>query len=393
MNDMSPVTERVRVRRPRVFLRLFLILLLVGVVGGALIGFHIFKANILKQVVKQITSTLPTVATTKAVTQPWQKHLVATGTLRASRGADLAAEVAGIVDDLHIDSGTDVPAGTVLLRLRPNDDDAKLAQLQAVADLDSITLQRDQRQLKAQGVAQSTVDTDEGNLRAARAQVEAQQRLMAEKIVRAPFAGRLGIRQVDVGQYLAAGTTIVTLQALDPIFVDFFLPQQALGDVRIGQAATVRVDSYPGRDFPGTVTAINAKVDSASRMVQVRATLKNADEVLLPGMYATISIDAGAPTQLVTIPQTAVSYNPYGSLVYIVHQDGTDAAGHPKLMVSQTFVTVADTRGDQAAIAKGVAAGDTVVTAGQLKLRNNIQVLVDNAVTMPDAPNPQPADQ
>jgi membrane fusion protein (multidrug efflux system) len=380
-------------RKSRGILRVFIVLVVLGVLAAGLIGFHQFKSNILKQVITQITSQLPTVATVKATTTDWQPQLSATGTLRASDGAELSAEVAGIVGELHFTSGQDVDAGTLLLRLRPNDDEAKLQQLQATAELDQITYDRDLKQLRAQGVSQATVDTDAGTLKNARAQVAAQQALMAEKFVRAPFAGRLGIRLVDLGQYLAAGTTVVTLQALDPIFADFYLPQQALAEIKVGQAVMVRADTYPGRDFPGQIMAINPKVDTSSRMVQVRASLKNADRALLPGMYVTVSVAAGAPRQLVTLPQTAISYNPYGSLVYKVVPDGTDANGKPKQKVEQVFVTTGDTRGDQVAILKGVEAGEEVVGAGQLKLHNNMGVLINNSVLPTDNPNPKPAEQ
>ena len=380
-------------RKPRTWLRFLLVILFLGLVGGGLYAFQQFKAGILKQVVKGITSQLPTVATGKATLQGWQQRLEATGTLRASRGVDLAAEIAGIVEEQHIVSGTDVPANTLLLRLRPNDDDAKLEQLQAAAELANTNLQRDMKQVKAQAVAQATVDNDASVLRSAKAQVSAQQRVMAEKIVRAPFAGRLGIRQVDQGQYLAAGSMIVTLQALDPIFMDFYLPQQALGDVRIGQTVALQADSFPGRSFAGEITAVNAKVDTASRMVQVRASLHNPKEELLPGMFATVSVAVGTPQQQITIPQAAVSYNPYGSLVYVVHEGTADASGKKTLTVTQQFVTTGDTRGDQVTIVKGLAAGDTVVTAGQIKLRNNIPVLVDNAVKLPDDAHPVPVDK
>jgi membrane fusion protein (multidrug efflux system) len=378
-------------RKSRGILRVFIVLLVLGVLAAGLIGFHQFKSHILKQVITQITSQLPTVATVKATTTDWQPQLSATGTLRASDGAELSAEVAGIVGELHFTSGQDVDAGTLLLRLRPNDDEAKLQQLQATAELDQITYDRDLKQLRAQGVSQATVDTDAGTLKNARAQVAAQQALMAEKFVRAPFAGRLGIRLVDLGQYLAAGTTVVTLQALDPIFADFYLPQQALAEIKVGQSVTVRADTYPGRDFAGEIAAINPKVDTSSRMVQVRATVKNTDRALLPGMYITVSVAAGAPRKLVTLPQTAISYNPYGSLVYKVVPDGTDANGKPKQKVEQEFVTTGDTRGDQVAVLKGVADGEEVVGAGQLKLHNNMGVLINNSVLPTDNPNPKPA--
>jgi membrane fusion protein (multidrug efflux system) len=393
MNDTQTVPREADTKRkPRTWLRLTLMLLVVAIIAAGLIGFQRFKAGILKQVTASIQSQQATVATAPASLQKWQTTMTAVGTLRASNGADLAAELGGVIDTIGFESGRDVAAGTVLLRLRPNDDDAKLQQLQATADLDAITLRRDQRQLQAQGVAQSTVDTDAGNLKVARAQVLAQQAIIEEKTVRAPFAGRLGVRQVDLGQYIAAGTTIVTLQALDPMFVDFYLPQQSLGQIAVDQKVAVSVDAYPGKTFAGTVSSLNAKVDVTSRMLQIRATIANPDHTLLPGMFATVDVAQGAVQSLVTIPQTAVAYNPYGSLVYVV-TDGKDSKGNPQKTVHQQFVTTGPSRGDQVSILKGVAATDTVVTAGQLKLHNDAVVAIDNTVKVTNDPAPVPVDQ
>jgi membrane fusion protein (multidrug efflux system) len=378
--------------RARGALRLIVVLLVLGLVGGGLIGFHRFKSAILKQVTASIVSQLPTVATATATLQDWQPALHATGTLRAVHGADLSAEIGGIVGELHFNSGDEVAAGALLLRLRANDDDAKLQQLQATADLNAVTYQRDLRQLAAQGVSRATVDNDAGTLKAAQAAVAAQQALMAEKFVRAPFAGRLGLRVVDLGQYLAAGTKIVTLQALDPIYLDFYLPQQSIGQVRTGQAVTVHVDAFPDRAFPGEISAIDAQADASSRMIQIRATLRNADHALLPGMFATVDVAAGAPTSRVTLPQTAISANAYGSAVYIIRPEPDAATGKTRLVAHQQFVTTGDTRGDQIAVLKGVAAGDVVVTAGALKLRNNVAVLVDNKVLPTNDAAPAPTD-
>ncbi|MDR3516377.1 MAG: efflux RND transporter periplasmic adaptor subunit [Azospirillaceae bacterium] len=379
-------------RPPRLWLRFAIVIIGLGLLASGLIAFQRFKAGIIKQVVTSIVSQRPTVATAAAVTLPWQTALTATGTLRASRGADLAAEVSGIVDELNIPSGTDVAAGTVLLRLRPNDDDAKLEQLRAAADLAAITYQRDLKQVKEQAIAQSTVDSDAATLRSDRAQVLAQQALMAEKVVRAPFAGRLGIRQVDLGQYLTAGSTIVTLQALDPIFIDVYIPQSYAGQIMIGQAVTVHTDDQSDARFAGEVTAVNAKADSSSRMVMVRISLHNSDGKLLPGMYATAEIALGAPQQRVTVPAAAISVNPYGSLVYVVQPQGGGNGAPPTMMVRQQFVTTGETRGDQVSIVKGLEAGDQIVVAGQLKLRNNIAVLINDSVQPADDATPTPAD-
>ncbi len=381
-----------RTRKPRTWLRLLVVLVVVGLLGGGLFAFHQFKSGIIKQIVAGIVAQRPTVATAKASSQPWQTEITASGTLVASQGTELAAEVAGIVDELHIASGTSVAAGTVLARLRDATDTAKLEQLQAAADLAASTYARDLKQLKAQAVSQATVDADAASLRGARAQVAAQQALIAQKSVRAPFAGRLGIRQVDLGQYLPAGIAIVTLQALDPIFLDVYVPQRSVAQLKVGQQVEVRptADAHP---IAGEVTAIDARADAASRMTRLRISLPNPDDRLLPGMFATATIAIGAPVAHVTVPATAISVNPYGSLVYTVHPDGTDADGKPKLVVRQQFVTTGDARGDQVAILKGLDAGDTVVVAGQLKLRNNIPVLVNNSVLPTADANPKPVDE
>ena len=269
-----------------------------------------------------------TVSTVKAARTSWQAQVHAIGSLRAVRGADLSAQASGVVKAIEFDSGNDVPAGKVLLRLRPNDDFAKLDQLEAAAELAAQTLKRDQEQFAAQAVSQAMIDTDVSTLKSARAQVIAQRALIEEKIVKAPFAGRLGIRQVDVGQYLAAGTTIVTLQALDPILIDFYVPQQALRDMRPGQAVAASVDTFPGVAFPGAIESVNSKVDPASRNVQIRASFRNADHRLVPGMFASVSIDAGPATSEVTLPQTAITYNPYGNTVFVV-EHGT-SGGKPQ---------------------------------------------------------------
>jgi membrane fusion protein (multidrug efflux system) len=366
-----------------------LVVLLLAAITGSNIYFGMKKG---KQMALAFSAPA-SVATATATSTEWQAHTQAVGSLRAAKGADLAPQASGVVDRISFESGNDVKKGEVLLRLRPNDDPAKLAQLQAAAVLADLTLKRDQAQLAAQAISQATVDTDVSNLKSANAQVAAQQALMEEKIVRAPFAGRLGIRQIDEGQYLTAGTTVVTLQALDPIYVDFYVPQQMLAALKKGDAVTASVDAYPGAKFAGTVSSINSKVDTASRNVQVRASLPNADRRLVPGMYATVLINNGPARSLVTVPQTAISYNPYGDVVYVVEKGGNDDQGHPKLTVQQHFVKVGPTRGDQVAIESGVAAGDVVVTQGQMKLRNGAPVAINNSTTPTNDPAPTPPNE
>jgi membrane fusion protein, multidrug efflux system len=367
--------------------RMIIMLVGVGVVLGAFFAFQNFKARMISQVMASMANPPQTVSTIAAGLQQWQSQQDAVGSLRAVNGADLSLEVSGIVDQINFNSGDDVQAGAVLLRLRSEDDVAKLRALEATADLAQVTYDRDVKQLKAQAISQATVDNDTFNLKNARAQVEEQKVTVDKKTLRAPFAGHLGIRQVDLGQYLNAGTNVVTLQALDPIYVDFFLPQQALEQARIGQAISAKVDTYPGQTFAGKIIAINPLIDAGSRNVQVRATLGNPDRKLLPGMFATVDIDVGTPQPHVTLPQTAIAYNPYGSTVYLVEQNGAARTAR------QVFVTTGATRGDQVAVLSGVKEGDVVVTAGQMKLHNGSPVAINNSVQTTSDAAPKPVDR
>lgn len=367
--------------------RMIVMLIAVGVVLGGFFGFQVFKAGMIKKVMAAMANPPQTVSTTAAHTQDWQQHLQAVGTLRAVKGADLSLEVPGIVDQINFRSGQDVAAGTVLLRLRSNDDMAKLKALQATADLARVNYDRDAKQFRASAISQAALDTDRFNLANARAQVEQQQAVVDQKVLRAPFAGHLGIRSVDVGQFLPAGTAVVTLQALDPIYLDFYLPQQELARIQVGQEISATVDTYPGTRFSGTILAVNPLVDTGSRNVQVRATLHNPAHKLLPGMYATVQIDVGKPQQYVTLPQTAITYNPYGSTVFVVQQQN---GAH---IVHQTFVTTGAKRGDQVAVLTGVKPGDVVVTAGQIKLHNGSLVEINNSVQPAADAAPAPTDR
>src|SRR5580704_3451835 len=373
--------------------RMVIMLVAVGLVLGGIFGFQAFKGAMIKKFMSQMSAPPQTVSTAVAGLQEWQPRREAVGSLRALKGADLSLEVSGMVDTITFNSGDDVAEGAVLLKLRDKDDLAKLQSLQATAEINEITYQRDLKQSKVQAVSQATVDTDAANLKNAKAQVAEQQAVIEKKTLRAPFAGHLGIRLVDLGQYLGAGTTVVTLQALDPVYFDFFLPQQAIDRIQLGQQISARIDTYANQTFEGQISAINPKIDTSSRNVQVRATLKNPDHKLLPGMYATVEIAAGQPEQRITLPQTAVAYNPYGATVYVIDEKGQDANGKPQLVARQTFVSTGETRGDQVAVLSGLKGGETVVTAGQIKLRNGSSVLINNAIQPTAEASPVPVDQ
>jgi membrane fusion protein (multidrug efflux system) len=372
--------------------RMVIMLVAVAVVFGGIFGFQVFKGFMIRKFISALSNPPQTVSAAKASVSEWQPKIEAIGSLRALKGSDLSLDTAGVVESITFNSGDDVEEGAVLLQLRAADDVAKLQSLQAVAELADITNERDLKQFKMQAVSQATLDTDAANLKNARAQVAQQQAILDKKTLRAPFSGHLGIRAVDVGQYLAPGTVIVTLQALDPIYVDFFVPQQTVAQLKIGQSVAVKIDAFKDSRFAGEISAINAKVDASSRNVQIRATLKNPEHKLLPGMYATVDISTGTSQQLVTLPQTAITYNPYGDTVYLV-DNKTDADGKPQQVARQSFVTVGPTRGDQVAVLKGISEGDMVVTAGQIKLHNGSVIMIDNSVTPTADAAPSPVDR
>ncbi|HML27407.1 MAG TPA: efflux RND transporter periplasmic adaptor subunit [Hyphomicrobium sp.] len=371
--------------------RMIVMLAGMAVVFGALAWFVNFRNVMIGKVMASLADPPQTVSTIAATASEWQPELTAVGSFRAVNGADLALQQSGIVDRIYFESGKDVRAGDVLLDLHKEDDVAKLQSLQATADGTGITLRRDQGQLKINAVSQATVDADLVNQRNAIALVNQQQALVDQKRLRAPFGGRLGVRQVDVGQYLTAGTTIVTLQALDRLYVDFNLPQQAIDQIKIGEDVSAHVDAYPGEIFKGQILAINSKVDQSSRNLQVRAIFNNPQHKLLPGMYAVVDVAVDKPSRYVTLPQTAIVYNPYGNAVFLAVRK--EESGSEALVARQVFVKTGLTRGDQVAVISGVEPGAAVVTAGQMKLRNGTLLNVNNSIPVANDPNPQPIDR
>ena len=391
-----------RPRRVSARKRMIIMLLAVGLALFLIFGFGAFRSAMIKKFIATLQNPPQTVATVTATQTPWQPQMLSQGSLAAVQGANLSAEVAGIVDTIDFHSGQDVTKGQLLLTLRPNNDQAVLQQLKAVAAVNKTTYQRDLALFKAKAISMQTVDTDRGNMESAEAQVQSQIALMQEKQIHAPFTGRIGIRQVDIGQYLAAGTAIASLQQLDPIYVDFYVPQPALAVIRTGMTVHVTADAFPEQSFTGRIEALNSAVDTTSRMIEVQAALRNPGEMLRPGMFTRVAIDTSKPEPHVTLPQTAISYNPYGDTVFIVKHTDTQAmkaedakaakAHQPAptpLYVRQQFVTLGETRGDQVAVLKGVAPGDQVVIAGQLKLHNGTPVEINNKVLPPDSASPQ----
>ena len=373
-------------------LSILLLLVVLGAVGfWAVTALRRLPASV---VASPVMDQAVTVSDMVVVPVSWQPHLKAFGQTRAVQGAELSSPVAGIVGEIDFRSGQTVPAGTVLLRLRAYDDPARLAQAQAQVALWTANLARDQKQFAVQAISRATLDLDIANLHNFEAQAEAQLQAMDEKVVRAPFAGQLGIRQVDLGQYLPPGTAVTTLQALDPIYVDFNVAERYLAECAPGRVVSLAVASAPGHAFQARIEAADSRVDPQSRMVMVRAGLANPDHALLPGMFAVVQLGLEQPRPVLLIPQSAISYNPYGDVVYVLRPDGQasgQAAG--RLVAHAAIVTTLDATDGRVVVESGLRPGDTIVIAGQLKLRDGSVVRVDNSVLPPAPSSADPVDE
>jgi membrane fusion protein (multidrug efflux system) len=373
--------------------RMIIMLIIVSIILGGIFGFINFKGRMIKEYMASQGEPIHTVSTITANAMDWLPKMEAVGSLQASQGTNVSAEVPGIVEEIYFKQGDNVKLGMPLLQLRAKDEIAKLEALKATTEINRITYNRNLAQFEVNAISKQTLDIDKANLEVATANVDQQQALLNKKLIRAPFTGKLGIRLVDVGQYLEAGTAISTLQALDTIFVDFFLPQQALSSLKTGQQVTLNSDAYPTDTFTGDITVINPIVDTNTRNVQIRATLNNLNHKLLPGMYVTVSITTGSAQRYITLPRTTITFNSFGSTVYRLENNGQDEKGKAKLIAKQSLVTTGDTRGDQITILTGVKEGETIVTTGQIKLRNGSPVTVDNSIQPSNDANPQPSDQ
>lgn len=323
-----------------------------------------------------------TVTATEAATAKWQPSLDAVGTLRAAQQVEVAAEVGGIVEQVYFASGEQVDKGSRLLRQEVQGDRDELQGLLADLELARVEHERSKKLAGDEFASESQLDQRRATLQRARADVAAQRTLIGKKHVDAPFTGQVGIRRVDPGKYLAAGEAFVTLQKIDPLKVDFAVPQRHLGRTRPGQAVELRVDAYPDETFMGRITAVDPRVDEATRSVQVEAQVRNADKRLKPGMFVNVRVLTGEPEKQVTLPRTALSFNPYGDFVYVVESGGgkqAKGAAAAAPIVRQVFVRVGEQRGEQVAIADGIEPGQRVVTSGQHKLREGAAVRIDNS--------------
>lgn len=359
--------------------RMILMLLVTGLFFGGVFGWKAWTSYQMDQMMASQAMPPVTVSTTVAASESWHPVIPAVGTLRASQGVDITAQEAGMITDLRFESGAVVRAGDILAQQYVDDERAQLAALEADVRLAELNLVRARDLLDQNLNSQFEYDTRKTDRDRAAAQANTIRLRIEKKTIRAPFGGRIGIRQVDLGQYVEPGDAIVRLEALDKILVDFPVSQRSIGLVEVGQPLKIFVDAYSGKAFHGTVAAIAPNVRSNTRDVRLEGLVDNPAEQLLPGMFAEVEIQLPTREAIVTLPQSTITYSPYGDSVYVV-QETTDENGDQALIAESRFVQTGETRGDQVAVLSGVAPGDTIVTAGQIKLRNGARVVVDNSV-------------
>ena len=368
--------------------RLIIVLLLLGLVFGGIFGFKAFVNTKMTEFFDNMEPPPATVTTAEAQTSQWQPTLAAVGTLVAANGIDVTPEVPGVVKQIAFESGARVQAGDVLVQLDTATDQAQLDVLRAQRDLAKAELDRQRALLKRRTTSQAEFDAAESNYRQVLASIANQQAVIAKKTIKAPFAGEVGIRKVDLGSFVNTGTAVVSLQQIDPLRLRFSLPEQQLPQVAVGQTVHTRVDAFADRRFTGTITAIEPAVTAATRTVQVEARVDNRERLLRPGMFARVEVVLPGTNDYLTLPNSAITYNPYGDSVFLVEPAASDAEG-AKPTVRRAFVKLGPARGDQVAVLSGLETGQQVVTSGQLKLRNGSRIVIDNSRTPADAAQPQ----
>lgn len=367
--------------------------LMLGIVVVAVGGLGFVKFKQIEAATQNFAKFQPppaAVTTIVAQKDNWPATLNAIGTVAAVRGVIVSADLPGVVDRIAFDSGKSVREGDVLVELDTREERAQLAAAEAQRDLARINFQRLQRLVKEGVFPQADYDKAEAEDRANNAKVQEIRATIERKTIRAPFSGTLGIRQVNLGQYLSAGTAVVPLQSLQPIYVNFGVPQEEARQVQAGRTVRITADDLPGRTFTGRVTAVDSVLDEKTRNVQVQVTVENGDRKLRPGMFVKAELGTGSARPMITLPASAISYAPYGDSVFVV-TDMTAPNGQKYRGVRQQFVKVEGSRGDQVGVS-GIKPGDEVVSSGVFKLRNGAAVQVNNKVQPENSPAPKPED-
>ena len=372
----------------RMILMLVVVLALLG-------GLGFYKYRQISAAIAQGKSYAPpptAVTTLVAKREIWPSTLNVIGTAEAIQGVTVSADLPGTVYKINFESGQQVKAGDVLVELDTRQERAQLAAAEAAYDLAKITYARQQQLVKEGVVARTEYDNALAQQKSTEANVGEIKATIERKLIRAPFSGVLGLRQANLGQYLAAGQAIVSLQSLNPIYVNFGVPQQSTSQLKIGRTLRITSDDLPGVEFSGRVTAVDSVVDQTTRNIQVQSTLTNPGNRLRPGMFVQVQVSLGQARDVISLPASAINYAPYGDSVYVVGDLQDAKTGKTYKGVRQQFVKVEGSRGDQVAVISGVNPGDEVVTSGVFKLRNGASIVVNNQVTPSNNPKPKPED-
>ncbi|MDH4569291.1 efflux RND transporter periplasmic adaptor subunit [Pseudomonas sp. BN414] len=373
-------------------------LIMLGVVALVVVALAAYKGFSIYQQIQQFSAPQPpiSVSAEKAVEQPWQSRLPAIGSLKAFQGVDLTVEASGTVQDVLFLSGEKIKLGQPLIQMDSDVERASLATAEAELSLARVEFERGRSLVSRQNISKSEFDRLSSELQAATGKVAQLKALMDKKRIVAPFAGTIGIRQVDVGDFLSSGTIIATLQDLNTLFVDFFLPEQSAPLLKVGQKVRISVAAFPGESFEGDIAALNPKVEEATRNLQVRAMLPNPDGKLLPGMFANLEVLLPGDQERVVVSESAITYTLYGNSVYVIDEK-KNAEGQPEkgpdgetqLVVERRFVETGERRDGKVVVLKGLQAGEQVVTSGQLKLDNGSHVAIAPDQTLSSKPDTQ----
>ncbi|HTL56288.1 MAG TPA: efflux RND transporter periplasmic adaptor subunit [Candidatus Limnocylindrales bacterium] len=372
--------------------KLVLAVVIVFAVIGGLAGVKALQVKKLIAVGKSFAIPPESVSTVVAREEKWQGILGAIGSITAVQGVNVTTEVPGLVNEIAFEPGAVVAKGDLLVRLDTSSEQAQLRAMEAQLDLARVNLERVSKLRAENTVSQSDLDTAEATMKQTQANADAIRATIEKKTIRAPFAGRLGIRQVNLGQYLDTGKPIVSLQSLSPVYADFSLPQQELSRLSVGMPVRLTIDAFPDRHFEGTLTTINPDLDPATRSIGLQATVQNLNQLLRPGMFTRAEVLLPEEKPVLVVPSTAVLSAPYGDSVYVVESNAPAASGKGGLSVRQQLVRTGPARGDFLSIESGLKPGDRIVSAGAFKLRTGMAVVENNDINPKATLAPRPPD-
>ncbi|MGZ5018953.1 MAG: efflux RND transporter periplasmic adaptor subunit [Chthoniobacterales bacterium] len=390
MHDVIDAPPLPKPRKGRSGFPLFKAIL--GVIALVIVLVVVKFFQIKKMISMKPTMPVTTVSSATVEEQDWPPIFSSVGSISPVQGAIVSTELAGVVAEIKFDNGGVAKKGDVLMRLDASSEEAQLHSAEADLELARQDVARARELAGRQVVSKAELDSAESKLKQKEGAVDNMRSMITKKEVRAPFDGQLGIRQVNVGQMIKAGDQVVPLQALNPLYVDFALPQQDLQNLAPGLEVRVRTDALPDHEFHGKLTSINSMVDSVTRNVMVQATLENQDHALRPGMFVRVEVMLPQKEPALVIPGSAVSYAPYGDSVYVIEKKKDEKTGQESLVLRQQLVRVGEARGDFVSITKGLEKGQQVVSAGVFKLRNGIPVVINNDLAPKPEVNPKPAD-